>query len=423
MSSEVGIQLFILALLIGGSAFFSMSETALMAITKIDVMQLISQDVKGAKLLEKLIEDPSKLLGSILVGNNLINIGASSLATVVATDIFGSAGVGIATGLMTLFVLIFGELTPKSIATKHPQKVALFVSKPIYLVVVIVSPIVKVLMGIANVIIRMLGGEPDGNQAFITADKLKTIVKVSHEEGVLEKEEKEMIYNVFSFGDSYTKDVMIPRTDIVSVDINATYTEVIELFKEHQFSRMPVYQGLQDNIVGMLYIKDILMNFIDVNTFEISSMIREAHFVHEYSQIDKLFQELKLKKIGMAFVLDEYGGLVGLITLEDLVEEIVGDIDDEYDTQGEDFIKLNEYQYLIEGTYKIDDVNDNLNLEIVSQEFDSIGGYIIGLLDRFPKEGEIITDEKLTFVVEDVQNNRINKLRLTIHEEFCATAN
>ncbi len=231
MDSQLGIQLFILVILLCGSAFFSMSETALMSITKIDVRYLIAQDVKGAKLLEKLIDDPSKLLGSILVGNNLVNIGASSFATVVATNLFGSAGVGIATGVMTLFVLIFGELTPKSIATKQPQQVALFVSKPIYLVVTIVSPIVKVLMAIANVFIRLFGGESDANQAFITADKLKTIVTVSHEEGVIEKEEKEMIYNVFNFGDSYAKDVMIPRTDMIAVDIESRYSDVIDLFK------------------------------------------------------------------------------------------------------------------------------------------------------------------------------------------------
>ncbi|OON98442.1 MAG: hemolysin [Epulopiscium sp. Nele67-Bin004] len=417
MDSQLGIQLFSLALMIGGSAFFSMSETALMSITKIDVRYMVSQNVKGAKLLEKLIEDPSKLLGSILVGNNLVNIGASSFATVVATNIFGSAGVGIATGLMTLFVLIFGELTPKSIATKHPQKVSLFVSKPIFLVVVVVSPIVKVLMGIANIIIRLFGGEPDADQAFITADKLKTIVTVSHEEGILEKEEKEMIHNVFGFGDSYAKDVMIPRTDMIAIDIEATYEDVMDLFKDHQFSRMPVYQESHDNIVGMLYIKDLLMNKIEPTTFDVSKFVREPYFIHEYTRIDKLFRELRLKKTGMAFVVDEYGGTSGLITVEDLIEEIVGEIVDEYDTHQEDFKQITSHEYLIDGTYRISDVNDKLGTDIMSKEFDSIGGYIIGLLDRFPEQGEVVVSENLTFVVEEIDNNRINMIRLTVEDE------
>ncbi|OOB79462.1 MAG: hemolysin [Epulopiscium sp. Nuni2H_MBin001] len=417
MDSELGIQLVILMLMIGGSAFFSMSETALMSITKIDVRHMVSQNVKGAKLLEKLIDDPSKLLGSILVGNNLVNIGASSFATVVATNIFGSAGVGIATGLMTLFVLIFGELTPKSIATKNPQKVSLWVSKPIYLVVIIVSPIVKILMAIANVLIRLLGGESDANQAFITAEKLKTIVTVSHEEGIIEKEEKEMIHNVFNFGDSYAKDVMIPRTDMIAIDIEATYSDVIDLFKEHQFSRMPVYEDSYDNIVGLLHIKDLLMNTIDPDAFKISSILREAYFIHEYSMIDKLFNELRLKKTGMAFVVDEYGGTSGLITVEDLIEEIVGDIDDEYDLHNEDFAKIGNSEYLMTGAYRISDVNEKTGLHLVSKEFDSIGGYVIGLLDRFPDTGEAITVGNITFVVEVTDNKRINTVRIIMAKD------
>ncbi len=417
MDSEIGIQLFILLLLIGGSAFFSMSETALMSLTQLDVRHMVAQKVKGAKLLEKLEEDTTRLLGTILVGNNLINIGASALATVVATDIFGSAGVGIATGVMTLFVLIFGELTPKSIATKNPQRVALFVSKPIYLVMVVVSPVVKVLMAIANVLIRLLGGEVDGNSAYITADKLKTIVTVGHEEGVLEQDEKEMIYNVFNFGESYAKDIMIPRTDIVAVDIDATYAEVLDIFNEHHFSRMPVFKESHDNIVGMLYIKDLLKNTVDLEQFTVSAVLREAYFIHEFTRIDKLFDEMRSKKIGMAFVVDEYGGTSGLITVEDLIEEIVGEIHDEYDIQDEDFSKISEWEYLIDGAYRIDDLNDRVGLKLVSNEFDSVGGYVIGLLDRFPEVGETVKTDYLTFVIEEADNKRINKVRLRINQD------
>ncbi len=417
MGSEIGLQLFILVLLIMGSAFFSMSETALMSITKLDVRHMITNKVKGAKLVGALIEDTSKLLGSILVGNNLVNIGASALATVVATDLFGNAGVGIATGIMTLFVLVFGEITPKSIASKNPQKIAILVSKPIFLVVTLVSPIVKILMFITNGLVMLFGGKPDANEAFITADKLKTIVTVSHEEGIIQKEEKEMLHNIFNFGDSYAKDVMIPRTDMITVDIEATYSEVMEIFKQHQFSRMPVFKDSNDNIVGMLYIKDLIMNAVDHEQFAISSILREAFFVHEFNKIDKLFKKLQLKKIGMAVVVDEYGGTSGLITIEDLIEMIVGDIDDEYDLDEDDFVQLSEDEYLIDGAFRISELNEKMGLDIISDEFDSIGGYLVGVVDRFPQNGETVTTDNVTFIIEDADNKRINKIKLILKTE------
>ena len=322
------VQISILIVLLIGSAFFSASETSLMSISKIDARHMVEQNVKGAKRVAKLLEDPNKLLGSILVGNNLVNIGASSLATVIATDLFKSAGAGIATGVMTLLVLVFGEITPKSLSTDNPQKVALLVARPISFVVAIFSPIVKVLMLVTNKLIRLFGVKIDPSKPFITEDELKTIVTVSHEEGVLEDQEKEMIYNVFGFGESYTKDVMVPRTDMVAVDIASTYDEILALYKQEQFSRMPVYQETHDNIVGILYIKDFLVNDFDKKNFSVSNFLREVYFVHEFKRIDELFKEMRLKKIGLAVVVDEYGGTSGLVTMEDLIEEIVGDIDD-----------------------------------------------------------------------------------------------
>ncbi len=394
-----------------------MSETALMSITKIDVRYMVSQNIKGAKLVEKLLEDPQKLLGSILVGNNLVNIGASALSTVLATDIFNDAGPGIATGVMTILVLIFGEITPKSTASKHAQKVALFVSPVIAVVVAVLSPIVGVLMAISNFIIRLLGGKPESSRAFITEDQLKTIVTVSHEEGVLEDEEKEMIYNVFEFGDSYAKDIMVPRTDMVAIDIEATYDDILSLYKEYQFSRMPVFSETHDNIIGMVYIKDLLLNNFDTATFKVSSILRDAYFVHEFKRIDELLKELRTKKAGIAFVVDEYGGTSGLLTLEDLIEEIVGEIEDEYDTHNDDFMQISESEFLIDGTYRISDFNDKLGLDIKSNEFDSLGGYVIGLLDRFPNVGEVVEDYTLTFIVEETYNNRINLLKVIINPE------
>lgn len=387
-----------------------------MSISKIDARHMIDQNIKNAKIVSKLVEDPNKLLGVILVGNNIVNIGASSLATVIATNLFQSAGAGIATGIMTILVLIFGEITPKSLSTQKTQAVACFVARPIAILSIILTPVVKVLMFISNLIITLFGGKIDTSKPFITTDELKTIVTVSHEEGVLEEEEKEMIYNVFGFGDSYTKDVMIPRTDMIAVDANATYDEIIELYKQEQFSRMPVYQESHDNIIGVIYMKDLLLKHFDPNAFKVSDFLRDVYFVHEFKRIDELFKELRSKKTGMAIVVDEYGGTSGLVTLEDLIEEIVGDIDDEYDMTEDSFVQVANREYLVDGSFRINDFNDELNLGISSNEFDSIGGFIIGLLDRFPDEGEVVSYENITFKVEETMNNRINKLRIILSE-------
>lgn len=420
MDPSLSVQILCLVLLLLGSGFFSASETALMALSKLDVRYMIEQNIKGAEKLDKLLEDPNKLLGSILVGNNLVNILASSLATMIAIRLSGGSssgiGVGISTGVMTLLVLIFGEITPKSLSTQNAQKIALLVVSPISIIVKIFSPIVTVLMVLTNGLIRLLGGNPDASKPFITADELKTIVNVSHEEGVIESEEKEMINNVFDFGQSCAKDIMIPRTDMVAIDIESTYKDIIELYKKEQFSRMPVYEDSLDHIVGILHIKDLILNDIDETLFKPSDYLREAYFVHEFKNNDELFKEMRSEKIGIAIVLDEYGGTSGLVSMEDLIEEIVGDIDDEYDQTGEDVIKIKEGEYVVDGSSRIPDINDELNLHITSDDFDSIGGFVIGLFDRFPDAGEEISFNELTFKIEETVNNRINRLRITINE-------
>lgn len=391
-----------------------------MAISRLDVRHMIEQNLKGAKKLERLLEDTNKLLGSILVGNNLVNIMASSLATMIAINLSGGSssglGVGIATGVMTLLILIFGEITPKSLSSQNAQKIALLVAHPISIIVIIFSPIVTILMFITNGLIKLVGGNPETNKPFITADELKTIVTVSHEEGVLETEEKQMIYNVFDFGNSCAKDIMIPRTDMIAIDVELGYKEILELYKEEQFSRMPVYEESNDHIIGILHIKDLILSDVDPTQFKIKDYLREAYFVHEFKASDELFKEMRTEKIGIAIVLDEYGGTAGIVSMEDLIEEIVGDIDDEYDQANEDVVKINESEYVVDGTARIPDVNEELNLHIISEDFDSIGGFVIGLFDRFPTEGEEISFEDLTFKIEETLNNRINRLRIIINE-------
>lgn len=419
MDPSLSVQIICLVCLLACSGFFSASETAFTTISKLDVRYMIEQNIKGAKKIEKLLEDPSKLLGSILVGNNLVNIVASSLATMIAISLAGGnssgIGVGIATGVMTILILVFGEITPKSLSTQNAQKIALLFVTPISVIVTILSPVVTLLMFITNGLIKLLGGNPDVTKPFITADELKTIVNVSHEEGVLETEEKQMIVNVFDFGNSCAKDIMVPRTDMVAIDKETTYEEIITLYKQEQFSRMPVYEESCDHIIGILHIKDLILNNVDPHTFKVSNFLREAYFVHEFKNNDELFQEMRTEKIGIAIVLDEYGGTAGLVSMEDLIEEIVGDIDDEYDQVNQDVVKISESEYLVEGTSRIPDINEELNLNITSEDFDSIGGFVIGLFDRFPDTGEEIQFDSLTFKVEETVNNRINRLRILIN--------
>lgn len=416
MDSELWIQISILIVLLIASGLFSASETALMAISKADARHMVEQNLKGSKRVAKLVENPTKLLSAILVGNNLVNIGASSLATVVAMNIFGNSGAGIATGVITLLVLIFGEITPKSLATNDPQKIAAFVSKPISLVVFVLGPIAKLLMFVTSGLTRLLGVKIDTDKPFITEAELKTIVNVSHEEGVLEDDTREMLNNVFDFGESYTKDIMIPRTDMVAVNVDSTYEEILEIYKSDQFSRMPVYNETYDNIIGILYMKDLFLQSIDPSHFSLNYFIREAYFVHEFKLIDELFKEMRSKKVGMVIVLDEYGGTSGLVTMEDIVEEIVGDIDDEYDNAEEKFTQVNEKEYLLDGASRISEVNQLLDLDICSNEFDSIGGFVIGLLDRFPDEGEEVNFEDIKLTVTHTEGNRIQKVKITLPE-------
>ena len=395
------------------SGFFSMSETALMALSKIRIRHMVEDNVKNAKLVEKLVENPQRLLGSILVGNNLVNIGASSLATTIAYDSLGSSGVALATGVMTLLVLIFGEITPKSLAAQYSEQISLRVSRPIAFIVFIFRPLVAVFTFISSFFIRLFGGNPNANQPFITQEELRTIVDVSEEEGVLETGEKQMIYNVFEFGDLQVKDVMVQRVDIVAVDTEASYYEILQVIKEQQFSRIPVYEETIDDIVGILYAKDLLVTDMDEENFDITKLMRVPYYTFEFKKITDLFAEMKKSRNHLSVVLDEYGGTVGLISIEDLIEEIVGDIEDEYDDEEEKEIEvIKEDEYVVTGSTRITDLNDMIGTNIESEEFDSVGGFVIGQLGRFPEQDEEIQYQHIKFIVEDIDKNRIKKVRI-----------
>lgn len=397
-STGILIQTIVLVILLIGSGFFSASETSLMSLSKIRIRHMQEEGVKGAKLVASLIEDSNKLLSTILIGNNVVNIAATSISTSLFMALLGNQGVAVATAVMTVLVLLFGEITPKTIAANNSEKVAIFVSRPIKVIIFILRPVVWVFNLVTGVIFKILGIKDKSSQPYITEEELKTMVNVSHEEGVLEIEEREIINNVFQFGDMQAKEAMVQRLDMIAINSEDKYEEIIEMFKNEKFSRMPVYNESIDDIIGILNVKDIIfLSDEDIKSFNIKDYIREPFFTYEFKKITQLLEEMKIEKSQMAIVVDEYGGTSGLITIEDLVEVIVGDIEDEY---------------IVEGSIKITDVNELIGVRLESEEFDSIGGYIIGHLRRLPEENEVIEVDNIKFCIESLDKNRIKKVRI-----------
>lgn len=391
-----------------------MSETALMSLSKIRIRHMVEEGVKGAKLVEKLTEDPNRLLGAILIGNNIVNIGASSLSASLAISISGGSdtAIAISTALMTVLVLIFGEITPKSIAKQKSEAVALKVSKPVRFCVGFFKPFVFIFTAISSLFIRLFGGDPKATEPFITEEELKTMVGVSEEEGVLEDVEKEMIFNVFDFADAQVKDIMVQRVDISAIDINDGYDEILKVIKEDQFSRIPVYEDTIDNIVGILNVKDLIIAERTEGEFKVCDYMREVFYTFEFKKITDLFNEMKKERNHIAVVLDEYGGTVGIVTIEDLVEEIVGEIEDEYDRERDMIEVVKEDEYIVDGSSRLEDVSDLIGVNMESEEIDSVGGLLIDELGRIPEEKEEIVIDRIRFVVEEIDKNRIKRVRI-----------
>lgn len=421
MDSSVVIQLIILAVLILLSALFSSAETSLTTSNKLKIQSLADQGSKRARILLKISEDSGKMLSAILIGNNLVNNAATALTTSLIIQLFGNSGVGIATGVITLLILIFGEISPKTLATIHSEKMALLYAPLIHFLMKIFTPVIFIVNKLSMGVLFLLRVNPDQKVNTMTEHELRTIVDVSHEDGVIESEEKEMIYNVFDMGDAKAKDIMVPRVHVTFADINSTYDELIEIFREDKFTRLPIYEETTDNVVGTINMKDLLLyNYNDKKEFHVRDILREAYFTYEYKSISEMLVEMRQASINIAIVLDEYGETAGLITLEDLLEEIVGEIHDEYDENEEEFVRqINDREYIIEGSMNLDDLNDSLGLNLSSEDYDSLGGFIIEHLDRLPEQGdELTTDDGIRLVVEALQKNRVESVHLYIPEGF-----
>lgn len=419
MDTDSIIQLVAIIVLVLLSSFFSSAETAFSTINKIKMQTKADEGNKKAALVIKIISSYSKMLSTILIGNNIVNIAASSLATIFAVKLFGSWAIGLATGILTLVVLLFGEIIPKTLAKINNEAMSMAYAPVINLLCIIFTPVVFVIDKLSNAILFILGVDPNKKFVSITESELLSYVDAGHEDGTIEPEEKEIIHNVFEFSDASAKDIMIPRIDMVEVDVTASYQDVMDIFKQSMYTRFPVYENTPDNIIGVINIKDFL--FVeDKENFDIRNVMRAVYYTYEFRNTSDLLNEMREKSEAITIVLNEYGVCEGMITMEDLLEELVGDIRDEYDKdEAESIKKIGDNQYIINGSMSLDDINDQLGLSLESENYDSIGGIVIeNLDDSLPKAGDVVELEDGTSIrVIAFNDKRIEKVKLTIPEK------
>lgn len=404
----------ILIILLGLSGFFSSAETAFTSSNHIKLRTLASKGNKNAVLVLKIMKKPEKMLSAVLIGNNIVNLSASALLTAITIKLFGNASIGAATGILTFLVLIFGEIAPKSFATKNAEVLVLIYAAPVYGLIFVLTPVIAAVNIAASAVLKAFGIDVKKNNEAMTEDELRTIVNVSHEEGVIENEERNIINNVFDFAGVLAKDVMVQRIDMVFIDINAGYDEIIEIYRQERYTRLPVYEGSTDNVVGIINIKDLLL-YDKGEDFYIKDYMRKPLFTYEYKKLSELLLQMKKSYSNLAVVLDEYGITAGMVTMEDILEEIVGEIRDEYDTDEEDsFKKLGEGIYMLDGFVKLDEINERLGTNLCLDDYESIGGFVMGQLEHIPKVREGIKVGDVSLTVEKMDKARVDKVRLEL---------
>lgn len=415
--SIIILKLLIIIVLLILSAFFSSSETALTTVSRMRILSLAEEGNSSAVTLLKVIDNKEKMLSAILIGNNIVNISVSSVTTILVTDLFGNYAVSIATALLTVLVLIFGEITPKTLATINNEKLALRFASVVYWLMYILTPVIFLINKLSSLVMKLFRIDKSEKKSTYTENELKTIVNVSHAEGVIEADEREMLQNIFEFGDRQAKDIMIPRLDVCMIDVDSTYEEIMDVFQANRYTRIPVYENTTDNVIGIINIKDLLL-YRHGESFNIRNYLRQPYFTYEYKGLSDLLLEMKKASVNITIVLDEYGAASGLLTLEDLIEEIVGDIRDEYDYDEEDELRpINENEYIAEAHMKLDDLNDMLKINLSSPEYDSVGGFIIEKLDRIAKSGDIVETPDVTLIVDSINKNRIEKVHIILHKQ------
>ncbi len=407
---------FELILLITGlllSGFFSSSETALFSISNIKALHIAKDGSKTGQLILRMKKDSHTLLTTILIGNNLVNIGASSIATSIAISYFKSNAVGIATGIMTILILVFGEIFPKSFANNNNVLVARVVIYPLFWLSKLFYPFIYIL----NFIPRLQGVKNISHET-VTEDELMTMVEVVKEDGEIKEEEKELITNIFEFDDTSCSEIMTPRADMFVIDVSQTMD--IEYILKTGFSRIPVIEDTIDNVVGIVHIKDLFVNFQklcasdNVKSMDVKLIMKKPYFIPESKKLDSLLQDFKQKKNHMAVVVDEHGGISGIVTLEDVIEEIFGEIIDETDRLTPDIVKLKGNRWLVAGKIDIDDLNKELNIKIPeSRIYDTFSGFFLEQIDRIPNPGESIIVNQWSITVKEMDGNRIRNFIVT----------
>lgn len=412
-------QLIIIIVLIFLSGFFSSAETAFSTLNRVRMRNLEEEGSKKAARVNKILESYSKMLSAILIGNNIVNLTASSLTTAFVIGVCGNAYIGVGTGILTIVVLLGGEIIPKTWANLNSEKLALAYSSVIYALMKVMTPVIFIVDLLSNGILKLLHVDPNKKMDTITESELKTYVDVSHEDGQIESDEREMIYNIFEFSDTCVKDIMIPRTNMVTVNADESVNDLIKVFHESMYTRIPVYQEDKDSMIGFVNIKDLFIARISgQKNITLKSLLREAYYTYEYKKNADLLLEMREKSMNVAFVLNEYGSTVGMVTLEDLLEELVGEIRDEYDEDEKELIqKIDDRSYLIEGSMNLSDINDSIGTSLNSDDYDSIGGIIIGQLDRLPEDNEsVVLADGTTLQVKGIDQNRILHVLLTLPE-------
>lgn len=419
---EIYSQLILLVILIILSGIFSASETALTAFKSMDLQEIENVNPKKANLLKLWLTRPNEILTAILLGNNIVNILASSIATIVTLKIVGEASgnaIAIATVSMTVVVLIFGEITPKVLAKTYSMKISGMVIGPIYIMSIVALPIIKLLMFITKIISKMMGVDIRQENLMITEEEIKSYINVGSSEGVIEEEEREMIHSIIEFGDTTAKEVMTPRTSIFMLDSESTIDEVWDEIIESGYSRIPVYGEDYDEILGILYVKDLMVLAKNRTTnIPIKNILREVYFVPDTKSIVEILDEFRKKQVHMAVILDEYGGTIGLLTIEDLIEEIIGEIKDEYDLHEEDEIEeIGEKKYKVDARINIEDLNKELYTEIPeSEDYESLGGYILDVLGRVAEVDDTVLLDHVKMTVLEVDKTRVVKILIEIEK-------
>ncbi len=400
------------------SAFFSSTETALFSLNKLQLKKMQKEEENDwrVKSIIKLLDDPQRTLISILIGNMFVNISASSLATYLAIKTFGNIGMGIASGVMIFTILVFGEIVPKSLAVANAESISKRVAKPIEIISTGLFPLIKIFKVIISALYYLFGMKSVKENREITEEDLITLIDAGKDEGVIVEEEKEMIRNIFEFGDTMVKEVMIPRVDMACIPSDTKLGSILKLIKKMGHSRIPVYEETIDNIIGILYAKDLLVIYEQWYTskdkFSLKEIIRKTYFVPENKKINELLDIFQKDRIQIAIAIDEYGGTAGLITMEDVVEEVVGEIIDEYDKEIKLFEIIGDNIVIADAIISIDKINEILNIEIPENDFETLGGFIFDLLGRVPKKGEKIKYQNCQMIIEQVVKNRIRRVKI-----------